>query len=151
MFRFYSFHFLLPFLIFFLVVAHVVFLHLIHSSSPLHLKREGLKFSPFFLVKDFCLLLSSLFFFFLLSFFFLWVFLEKEMFEFANPLISPEHIVPEWYFLPFYAVLRAVPRKIGGVLLMLMVFLVLAVFPLKKFVCVLSVAGVFSLWFWFLD
>ncbi|KAF0148306.1 MAG: ubiquinol-cytochrome c reductase cytochrome b subunit [Ignavibacteria bacterium] len=93
--RFFSLHFILPFFLVVLVGAHVFVLHLVHSNSPLHLKGEGVKFSSFFLLKDF---LRVSFWFIVLRFvlfFFSYVFLEKEMFEVANPLMSPEHIVPE--------------------------------------------------------
>lgn len=93
--RFYSLHFFLPFLILVVVMTHVLFLHLIHSTSPLHLKGEGLKFSAFFGVKDLLVCFFLLLLLFVVVFFLPSFFLEKEMFEVANPLMSPEHIVPE--------------------------------------------------------
>ena len=121
--RFYSFHYLLPFVLLALVLVHMFLLHLVHSTSPLFLKSEGVKFNSFFLLKDLLGFFRILLFFVLLAFLFSFFFLEKEIFEVSNPLVSPEHIVPEWYFLPFYAILRAVPRKIGGAVLIVLVFI----------------------------
>lgn len=129
--RFYTFHFLFPFLIAFLSLLHIVFLHETGSSNPLGLnsKSDVIKFHIYFRVKDF------------IGVCFLWVVLgsivlfepalliDPENFIPANPLVTPTHIQPEWYFLPMYAILRSIPNKLGGVLGLLLSIGVLYVFP----------------------
>ena len=95
MIRFYSVHFLFPIVLVGLVVLHIIVLHFVHRQSPLGLKSEGVKFFPIFIYKDMCLLVVLTIFLFFLVLFWGFVFIEKEMFELANPLMSPEHIVPE--------------------------------------------------------
>lgn len=115
--RFFSLHFLLPMIIVVLVIIHLVFLHETGSSNPLGLtsKAEKIYFFPHFALKD---IFGFFFFFFLIIIFFLFpkIFAEYQNFLEANPLVTPTHIQPEWYFLPAYAVLRAIPSKLGGVL-----------------------------------
>lgn len=118
--RFFALHFLIPFLMAGLSLLHLTLLHIDGSSNPLGLDDHGdyIPFYPYFLVKDF-----FGFFVFLLLFAFL-VFFEPNLLGHpdnyikANPLVTPAHIVPEWYFLPFYAILRAIPDKLGGVIAM---------------------------------
>ncbi len=129
--RFFSLHYLLPFILLLIVIIHILVLHLSHSSSPI-VKGEGIKFHPLFSWKDVLLGLLLFFFLMLFSFFFPYIFLEYDIFFPANPLVTPEHIVPEWYFLPFYAILRAVPSKLGGVVLMVRVFIFLLFLPFGK-------------------
>jgi ubiquinol-cytochrome c reductase cytochrome b subunit len=118
--KFFCMHFVLPFVIVALVLLHLVFLHKDGSGNPLGLYSDSdyLSFYPYFYVKDFFALFIMLS---LLAFF---IFFEPHAlghtanYTMANPQLTPVHIVPEWYFLPFYAMLRAVPSKIGGVFLM---------------------------------
>jgi ubiquinol-cytochrome c reductase cytochrome b subunit len=122
---------LLPFVLLFLVVLHVIFLHEKGSNKPLGLKSNGDKifFHNFFSVKDF---LGFFFGVVLINFFFLSPdsFMEYQNFLQANPLVTPTHIQPEWYFLPAYAVLRSIPKKLGGVISLVFFILVIGLFPL---------------------
>ncbi|MFN3169978.1 MAG: cytochrome b [Hyphomicrobiales bacterium] len=120
--RFFSLHYLLPFMIFGVVILHVWALHVTGQTNPTGVevkqKSDTLPFTPYATVKD----LFAMVVFFLLFAYFLF-FLPNYLghadnYIEANPLVTPAHIVPEWYFLPFYAILRAVPSALGGVLLM---------------------------------
>lgn len=128
---------MLPFVITALVVIHLIFLHDTGSKNPLGLSSSGdkLPFHPYFTIKD-------VFGFGLVLFIFLFVcvafpdfFGDPEKYIEANPLVTPVHIQPEWYFLPAYAILRAVPNKLGGVVALLMSILVLFIFPFISFSC----------------
>lgn len=129
--RFFSLHYLLPFLIAGLSLIHLTFLHQDGSGNPLGINTNTNKISmfPYFIMKDF----FGLVLFFL--FFSLFVYLlpnslgHSDNYIEANPMVTPTHIVPEWYFLPFYAILRSIPHKLGGVLAMLLSILILAFLP----------------------
>lgn len=118
--RFFSFHFIIPIIIAGLVIVHLILLHQFSSSSNLFTGEhiDSVSFYPYFFIKDFLIIL---FFFTLLSYL---VFFNPNLLGHpdnyikANPLSTPLHIVPEWYFLPFYAILRSVPNKVVGVILM---------------------------------
>ena len=120
--RFYSLHYLLPFVIAGLVVLHIWALHVHKSNNPVGVEVKGPKdtiaFHPYYTIKD----LFSLGVF--LAIFGFWVFYfpnylgHPDNYIPANPLQTPPHIVPEWYLLPFYAILRAIPSKLGGVIAM---------------------------------
>ena len=131
--RFYSLHFLLPFIIVGVVFLHIVSLHKVGSNNPigidLTLKQEKIPFHPYYTIKDFFgfgvfFIIFSIFIFFLPN-----SLGHPNNYIPADPLITPEHIVPEWYFLPFYAILRAIPFKLLGVLAMLGSILILFVLP----------------------
>ena len=117
--RFFSLHYFLPFVLLFLVVLHFLSLHNWGSNNPLGInsKLDFFFFFPYFLIKDFFGLSFILFFYFMVVFFAPNYLGHPDNFVLANPLITPIHIVPEWYFLWFYAILRAVPSKTQGVLL----------------------------------
>ena len=85
----------MPFILVIVVFRHIILLHFIHSQSPVNLKSEGMKFSPNFVFKDLFRFLSFFLCFFILVSYFGFLFSEKDIFEVANPLMSPEHIVPE--------------------------------------------------------
>lgn len=130
--RFYSLHFLLPFIIVALVVIHIWALHTHGSNNPTGVKlkdKDMINFHPYYTVKDFVgfgvyFLIFAYFIFYkpnLLG--------HPDNYTPANPLVTPAHIVPEWYFLPFYAILRAVPSKLGGVLMMFGSILILFFMP----------------------
>jgi quinol-cytochrome oxidoreductase complex cytochrome b subunit len=131
--RFFSLHFLLPFLIAGLVIMHIWALHVPGNNNPLGVnvksKADTVPFHPYYTVKDgfaisvFLLLYASFVFYNpnILG--------HADNYIPANPLVTPAHIVPEWYFLPFYAILRAVPDKLGGVLLMFGAIGVLFILP----------------------
>ena len=118
--RFFSLHFLLPFLITGAVIIHLALLHEEGANNPLGIsgKADQIAFYPYFHVKDlFGLVLFSIFF----AYFIFYnpnVLGHPDNYIPANPMVTPPHIVPEWYFLPFYAILRSIPDKLGGVLAM---------------------------------
>jgi quinol-cytochrome oxidoreductase complex cytochrome b subunit len=140
--RFYSLHYLLPFVIFALVFMHLVALHTTKSNNPLGIDVRGpqdtIPFTPYYTVKDMFgfgvfLLVYLGFVFFAPNFFG-----EPDNYIKANPLVTPPHIVPEWYFLPFYAILRAItfdlfwgliPAKLIGVTAMFWSILILLFLP----------------------
>ena len=118
--RFFSLHYLVPFIIAAVSVLHLIFLHMQGSTNPLSGpgKIDKISFHPYFTLKD---VLGLLIFFSLFSVIIFWypnTLGHPDNYIFANPLSTPIHIVPEWYFLPFYAILRACPNKIGGIVLM---------------------------------
>lgn len=125
--RFFSFHFLFPIIIILLVFIHLIFLHINGSSnsisSPLNLDK--IRFDPFFSIKDILGVIFFLFIFLILILINPYYSVDSENFIEANPLITPIHIKPEWYFLFAYAILRAVPNKIGGVSALLIRILIL--------------------------
>ncbi len=130
--RFYSLHFLLPFVIAALVITHLIFLHITGSSNPLGTmyNRDKISFSPYFTRKDYLGLLVIIRLFTVICSFEPWSLGDPENFLCANPLVTPVHIQPEWYFLFAYAILRSIPNKLGGVIALGLSVLVLYVVPL---------------------
>ncbi len=131
--RFYSLHYLLPFVLFAVIVVHLWALHHHGSSNPLGIdaNRPGdqIPFHPYYTVKD-CLGFALFGLFFAVILFYLPNMLgEPDNYIPADPLMTPPHIVPEWYFLPYYAILRAVPDKLLGVVLMFGSIFVLFLVP----------------------
>nr|AAA31884.1 cytochrome b [Lamna nasus] len=130
--RFFAFHFLLPFLIIALMIIHILFLHETGSNNPMGLNSDmdKISFHPYFSYKD------ALGFFILLLLLGILTLLlpnllgDAENFIPANPLVTPPHIKPEWYFLFAYAILRSIPNKLGGVLALLFSILILMLVPL---------------------
>jgi ubiquinol-cytochrome c reductase cytochrome b/c1 subunit len=126
--RFYALHYLIPFLIFAMVAVHLIALHTTRSNNPLGIDLEEpqdvIPFHPYYTVKDLVGLSVFATIFATLLFFAPDLFNEPDNFIPADPLVTPEHIVPEWYFLPYYAILRAVPdiwfvpAKLAGVIAM---------------------------------
>jgi ubiquinol-cytochrome c reductase cytochrome b subunit len=131
--RFFSLHYLMPFIIAGVVVLHIVALHRFGSNNPIGIDTKGpqdtISFHPYYTIKDvfgiavFLLLLAMAVFFFPNAMG------HPDNYIPADALQTPAHIVPEWYFLPFYAILRAVPDKLGGVLLMFGAIAVLFILP----------------------
>ncbi|HEX9791260.1 MAG TPA: cytochrome b/b6 [Kiloniellales bacterium] len=131
--RFYALHYLLPFVIVGVVVLHIWALHRFGSNNPLGIDADGpqdkIPFHPYYTAKDafgvgvFLLVLSAIVFFAPNSLG------EADNYIPANPLSTPAHIVPEWYFLPYYAILRAIPDKLLGVIAMFGSILILFVLP----------------------
>jgi len=152
--RFLSLHYLLPFTIAGLTIIHLSLLHKDGSNNPLGINTnvETISFYPYFYVKD----LFS--FFFLLFFFSLFVFFSPNVlghpdnYTLANSLVTPPHIVPEWYFLPFYAILRSIPSKLGGVVAMISAILILILLPFINSSLIRSskFRPLFSVLYWFL-
>jgi quinol-cytochrome oxidoreductase complex cytochrome b subunit len=137
--RFFSLHYLLPFVLVAVVVLHIAALHTHGSNNPLGIDQKGpqdsIPFHPYYTVKD-AFGLGVFFIFYAAFVFFMPNALgEPDNYIPANPLVTPPHIVPEWYFLPFYAILRAtpdilfIPAKLAGVLLMFGSILLLALLP----------------------
>nr|ACO87513.1 cytochrome b [Eremias sp. ERP-2009b] len=130
--RFFTLHFLLPFMIAGLSMIHLLFLHETGSNNPtgLNSNSDKIPFHPYYSYKDalgilimlLCLLYLTLFSPYLLG--------DPENFSPAKPLVTPPHIKPEWYFLFAYAILRSIPNKLGGVLALLFSILVLLTLPL---------------------
>ena len=131
--RFFSLHFLLPFMIAGVVGLHIWALHVPGNNNPIGVnvksKEDTVPFHPYYTVKDgFAMGVFLLLF----GYFVFWApnaLGHADNYIPANPLVTPAHIVPEWYFLPFYAILRAVPNKLGGVLAMFGAIGVLFVLP----------------------
>nr|ADX36081.1 cytochrome b [Haliotis diversicolor supertexta] len=130
--RFFSLHFLVPFMIAGMSILHLLFLHETGSNNPLGLNSDGDKvpFHFYHTVKDLVGFLVLLFFLMLLVFFDPFLLGDPENFIPANPLVTPVHIQPEWYFLFAYAILRSIPNKLGGVVALAMSVVILFVVPL---------------------
>jgi len=120
--RFFSLHYLLPFMIFGVVALHVWALHVPGSNNPAGIEKktdkDTLPFHPYFTIKDAFALVCFVIFFSWFTFYIPNYLGHADNYIEANPAVTPAHIVPEWYFLPFYAILRAVPDKLLGVLAM---------------------------------
>jgi ubiquinol-cytochrome c reductase cytochrome b/c1 subunit len=131
--RFYALHYLLPFVLLGVVFLHVAAVHVHGSNNPVGIDIKGpqdsLPFHPYFTIKDTFGLGVFLLFFAGFVFFAPNYMGHPDNYIPANPLVTPAHIVPEWYFLPFYAILRAVPDKLGGVLAMFGAIAVLFAVP----------------------
>lgn len=131
--RFFALHYLLPFVIVGVVFLHLVSLHTVGSNNPtgveIKSKKDIIPFHPYFTIKD---LLGFVAFFIIFSYFLFFhpnSLGHPDNYIPANPMVTPAHIVPEWYFLPFYAILRAVPDKLGGVLMMFGAIAILFALP----------------------
>lgn len=118
--RFFSLHFFLPFVIAGASLIHLALLHKSGSNNPLGVtaQNEKVPFFPYFLVKDLFAFYCYFLFFCFLIFFYPNFLGHSDNYIPANPMQTPAHIIPEWYFLPFYAILRSIPDKLGGVLAM---------------------------------
>ncbi|OSQ28769.1 cytochrome b N-terminal domain-containing protein [Thalassospira sp. MCCC 1A03138] len=138
--RFFSLHYLMPFVILGLVVLHVWALHTVRSNNPTGVEiktpQDAIAFHPYYTIKDLFGMGVFLIFFLFFVFFAPDFFGEPDNYIPANPLVTPPHIVPEWYFLPFYAILRSIdftvfgiPAKLLGVLAMFASIIVLFVIP----------------------
>jgi quinol-cytochrome oxidoreductase complex cytochrome b subunit len=130
--RFYSLHYLLPFVLLGLVMLHIAALHQEGSSNPLGLHGpdvDKIDFYPYFYVKDLFGFMCFTVFFSYFLFFDPNLLGHPDNYITANPMVTPSHIVPEWYFLPYYAILRSIPDKLGGVIAMGASLVVLALLP----------------------
>lgn len=130
--RFFALHYLFPFIIIGAVVIHLVALHSVKSSNPSGIDlaaKDNIPFHPYFTIKDLYglgvfLIVYSVFVFFMPD-----SLIEPANNIPANPMVTPNHIVPEWYFLPFYAILRSVPNMVGGVVAMGLSVMMFAFMP----------------------
>nr|BAK64138.1 cytochrome b [Protanguilla palau] len=129
--RFFAFHFLLPFVVAGVTMLHLLFLHETGSSNPVGLNpnADKIPFHPYYSYKDllgFIILLAALVF---MALFYPNLLGDPDNFTPANPMVTPPHIKPEWYFLFAYAILRSIPNKLGGVLALLSSILILMLVP----------------------
>jgi len=150
--RFFSFHYLFPFVITALVILHVIFLHEHGSNNPLGINSKVDKITfPYYIIKD---IYSLIWFGFIYSYF---IFFEPNTLGHpdnyipANPMVTPTHIVPEWYFLPFYAILRSVPNKSLGVVLLMLSILILMFLPFygRSLIRSFMFRPIYKFLFWF--
>nr|YP_010546440.1 cytochrome b [Miridiba trichophora]UYI30136.1 cytochrome b [Miridiba trichophora] len=136
--RFFTLHFLMPFIITALVMIHLLFLHQTGSNNPLGLNSniDKIPFHPYFSYKDIMGALIMSMMLMMLVLMNPYMLGDPENFTPANPLMTPIHIQPEWYFLFAYAILRSIPNKLGGVIALVMSIAILFIMPLinnKKF------------------
>jgi quinol-cytochrome oxidoreductase complex cytochrome b subunit len=129
--RIFSLHYLFPFVIAALVIIHIALLHKDGSNNPLGTESnvDKISFYPYFYVKDLFSFMFFVTFFSIILFYFPNTLGHPDNYIPADPLKTPLHIVPEWYFLPFYAILRSIPNKVGGVLAMFGAIVVLFLLP----------------------
>ena len=131
--RFFSLLYLIPFLIFGVVILHIWALHVPGNNNPVGIsvksEQDTVPFHPYYTVKDGFALVVFMILFSYFVFFAPNVLGHADNYIPANPLVTPAHIVPEWYLLPFYAILRAVPDKLGGVIAMVGAIFILFVLP----------------------
>jgi len=132
--RFFIFHFFFPFILIALVVLHLLLLHEYHSNNPIgiNFSVDGINFFPYFIYKDLLGVLIFLLIFLIFVFFAPNYLSHSINYIEANPLVTPPHIVPEWYFLPFYAILRSIPDKLFGVVFLLLSIFILLLFPFTE-------------------
>lgn len=132
--RFFAIHFILPFIIVVIVILHLVFLHQSGSNNPLGINSDSdrVPFHIYYSVKDATGYSLTLLLFITLVIFYPNLFTDPENFLLANPLITPTHIKPEWYFLWLYAILRSIPNKLGGVIALFLALIILFTLPISS-------------------
>lgn len=136
--RFFTFHFILPFIVLAITIIHLLFLHQTGSNNPIGLNSniDKIPFHPYFTFKDivgFIVIIIRLIILVLINPYLLG---DPDNFIPANPLVTPVHIQPEWYFLFAYAILRSIPNKLGGVIALVLSIAILIILPfynLRKF------------------
>lgn len=154
--RFFSLHYLLPFVIAGFALLHLLLLHHdgVSSSTPLGLNNtpDKISFYPYFYVKDLVGFLLFILGFAFFVFFYPNVLGHSDNYIEANALVTPAHIVPEWYFLPFYAILRSIPDKLGGVVAMALAIAILYILPFLNMSKISSsrFRPLFQFFYWFL-
>ena len=128
--RFYSFHFILPFIVIAFSIIHLIILHETGSNNPIGINRnDKIPFHPFFSLKDLIGFVIFIFIFLILNLLRPYILNDPDNFISANPLITPAHIQPEWYFLFAYAILRSIPNKLGGVIALIISISILFIIP----------------------
>nr|YP_010554631.1 cytochrome b [Hydromanicus huapingensis]UYO79251.1 cytochrome b [Hydromanicus huapingensis] len=151
--RFFSIHFILPMIISAMVIIHIFYLHQTGSNNPLMIKKslDKIPFHPLFSLKDLLGILIFTFLFFNFSLIYPFSLMDSDNFILANPLVTPPHIQPEWYFLFAYSILRSIPNKLGGVIALLMSILILFFTPLlfNKSIQGNMFYYLNKIWFWF--
>lgn len=133
--RFFSLHFVLPFVLAGLAVLHLLTLHVSGSSNPVGVtgNLDRIPFAPYYIFKDLITIFAFIFVLSLFVFFMPNVLGDSENYVMANPMQTPAAIVPEWYLLPFYAILRSIPNKLLGVIAMFTAILILLAMPISDF------------------
>lgn len=152
--RFFSLHFVLPFIIMGIIIFHLTSLHLKGSNRPIrnHRNRDKILFHPYFSGKDLLGIIIFLWVLSIVSFLLPFSISDPENFNPADPLITPLHIQPEWYFLFAYAILRSIPNKLGGVVGLLMSIIIIAVYPFKnRFSLTKKFSPSHKIFFWLLS
>nr|WGO58105.1 cytochrome b [Rhabdoblatta saussurei] len=132
--RFFTFHFLLPFIIVAMVMIHLLFLHQTGSNNPMGLNSniDKIPFHPYFSIKDTFGFIMLIMLLTILTLKEPYILGDPDNFTPANPLITPVHIQPEWYFLFAYAILRSIPNKLGGVIALVLSIAILFIMPIYK-------------------
>lgn len=132
--RFFTLHFLFPFVVLALSIVHLIFLHQTGSNNPLGTNRniDKIPFHPYFTFKDLFGFNLTLILLTILTLFNPYILGDPENFTPANPLVTPVHIQPEWYFLFAYAILRSIPNKLGGVIALFISIVILLIMPIFK-------------------
>jgi len=140
----FTLHFILPILLLLVITVHIMLLHFNGSSNSLgsYINLIKIEFLPVFLWKD-LLNLSIVLIMLILTLINPYLIRDRENFNLANPIVSPAHIQPEWYFLQYYAILRAIPRKLGGVLFFVLSLAMLTLLFLLKY----KVRLTFKVWY----
>nr|YP_010363562.1 cytochrome b [Atkinsoniella wui]UNZ12663.1 cytochrome b [Atkinsoniella wui] len=129
--RFFSLHFLLPFIVSMMVIIHLFFLHLTGSSNPIGMNSniDKIPFHPYFTIKDLLGFMIVLTLLMTLNMLEPYMLSDPDNFTPANPMVTPIHIQPEWYFLFAYAILRSIPNKLGGVMALFLSIVILLIMP----------------------
>jgi ubiquinol-cytochrome c reductase cytochrome b subunit len=129
--KFYALHFIMPFILIVLVCSHLYFLHHAGSNNSLGIPGylDKISFAPYYIWKDLYFAIIFFLAFFFVTFFFPNLLTDPDNYLEANALVTPPHIVPEWYFLPYYAILRGIPNKTFGVLALLSSIILIGLLP----------------------
>uniref|UniRef100_UPI0031F38559 cytochrome b B n=1 Tax=Saropogon luteus TaxID=468801 RepID=UPI0031F38559 len=129
--RFFTFHFILPFIVAAMTMIHLLFLHQTGSNNPLGINSniDKIPFHPYFTFKDIVGFITMIMLLTILTLYNPYLLGDPDNFIPANPLVTPVHIQPEWYFLFAYAILRSIPNKLGGVIALAMSIAILAILP----------------------
>nr|YP_011036691.1 cytochrome b [Xestocephalus biprocessus]WRK21295.1 cytochrome b [Xestocephalus biprocessus] len=129
--RFFSLHFMLPFIIMMMIIIHLFFLHMSGSNNPIGINSnmDKIPFHPYYSIKDLMGFSMIMLMFMVFNLSKPFMLMDPDNFTPANPMITPIHIKPEWYFLFAYAILRSIPNKLGGVMALALSILILTIMP----------------------
>nr|UNO54156.1 cytochrome b [Dermacentor (Indocentor) sp.] len=152
--RFFSLHFLLPFILLMMMMIHIMLIHENGSSNPLgvSINIDKISFHPYFSIKDILGLTIVLIMCTFICIIWPYNLMDAENFNIANPMITPPHIQPEWYFLFAYAILRSIPNKLGGVIALIMSIAIVVSFSfsVKKKISSFYFNNLNKIMFWYL-